>query len=88
MMIAIHGPLTFETVARWQKEVLVAVDAANEDLTIDFQSVTAVNSAALALMLEVLRRARARHFSLKFLHVPEKLISLAKVSSVDKLLAL
>lgn len=88
MIIAIDGPLTFETVARWQEKIFVAVDAAKEDLTLDFQAVTAVNSAALALMLEALRRAQARHLSLKFLHVPEKLASLAKVSSVDELLAL
>ena len=68
---------------------MACLDAIDQDvLTLDFQGVTAVNSAALALILDARRRSRVRDVSLRFLNIPEQLVSLAKVSSLDKFLVL
>lgn len=89
MILCIDGPLTFETIAFWQKKLVACLDAIDQDvLTLDFQGVTAVNSAALALILDARRRSRVRDVSLRFLNIPEQLVSLAKVSSLDKFLVL
>jgi phospholipid transport system transporter-binding protein len=53
---------------------------------IDFSAVTAADSAALALLLAWLRRARARGVGVELHALPESLHALARLYGIDVLL--
>ena len=52
----------------------------------DFAAVTESDSAGLALLLEWLRLARKVGQQIRFGHVPEQIMALARISEVDDLL--
>ena len=85
----IRGPLTFATVpylfgqsAAWRK----AHDSAT--VTIDLSQVSKADSAGLALMVEWQRLARDGQQPLRFVHIPEQLRRLIRVSGLEKLFPL
>jgi len=85
---AISGELTFASVA-------AALDAARDALAagqglfeVDLNGVTRADSAALALLLELSREARAAGRELKCLGAPEQLRRLAGFFGVTEVLAL
>jgi phospholipid transport system transporter-binding protein len=87
-VFALQGALSFETVPA----VLADSDqyAARTDLpdrlTIDFAQVSHVDSAAVALLLEWLRRAKARGKTLAFVNLPANLLALARLYGVAELI--
>lgn len=87
-VLALEGPLSFESVPA----VLARSDeyAARPDvparLTIDFAKVTTVDSSAVALLLDWLRRAKARGMTLEFVNLPAALLSLAQLYGVAELI--
>jgi phospholipid transport system transporter-binding protein len=56
------------------------------DITVDFAGVTESDSSGLALLLEWLRLARKSNQRIRFEHVPQQIIALARISEVDDLL--
>lgn len=62
--------------------------AAEADLVVDFSAVTEADSAALALLLDWLRAARAAGHGVSFRALPAGLASLAALYDVDTLLSL
>jgi phospholipid transport system transporter-binding protein len=80
-VVKLEGALTLHTVAAHIKRSLPAGDFA-----IDLGSVTQADSAALALLLAWLRRAKARGNRVELRALPESLHALAKLYSVDALL--
>jgi phospholipid transport system transporter-binding protein len=83
----IEAPLTFATVAALHADGIRIIDAASGELTLDLQAVPKVDSAGLALLIEWLGAARAKSRSLKYSQPPEALLSLARLSDVEKLIA-
>ena len=88
MAHAIRGELSF-------KNVVAALDAARAGLNggegafeVDLSGVTRADSAALALLLELSRQARARGRELKCTGAPEQLRRLAGFFGVTEVLAL
>ncbi len=82
----VAGELGFDTVpAIWEQSRLV-LDGA-ESPEIDLSQVTNVDSAGLALLIEWMRWARSRRKRLNLVHVPDKLMALARISELDGLLA-
>ena len=88
MAHAIRGELSF-------KNVVAALDAARAELNggqgafeVDLSGVTRADSAALALLLELSRQARARGRELRCSGAPEQLRRLAGFFSVTEVLAL
>lgn len=55
-------------------------------IELDFATVTASDSSGLALLLEWLRLARRADQRIRFEHLPEQLMALARISEVDTLL--
>ncbi len=84
--VKITGPLTVDTVGPLIS--FSAQVAAKTDVVIDLQQVEAVDSAAVSLMLAWLREAQRNKINLGFEHVPENLISLARLYGVAELLPL
>jgi len=83
----IEAPLTFATVAALHADGIRIIDAASGEVTLDLQAVPKVDSAGLALLIEWLGEARAKSRSLKYSQPPEALLSLARLSDVEKLIA-
>ncbi len=82
--LLISGRLTVETVA---KSFDVDLKPQGSDgMNIDFSQVEAVDSAAVSLLLCWLRRAQQENVRLKFLRLPDNLLSLANLYDVAKLL--
>jgi len=72
------GELSFATVTQLLTEFTTMPAA------IDLSQVTRTDSAGLALLIEL----RKRHQSIEFHHLPEQMLTLAKVSGVDEILSM
>ena len=82
-----EGPLTFASARRARELGLDALEAAGDGgLLIDCQGVTAADSAGLAVLLDWLAAAKARGCSLRFMHLPQGLAALGRISEVNELL--
>lgn len=57
-------------------------------IEIDLSAVGRTTSAGLVLMLEWLRQAQARNFTIRFSHIPAQMFSMAKVSQLETILEL
>lgn len=84
--LRLSGPLTLKTVKALFDEGLQA--AGKPRLVVDLSQVEAVDSAAVSLMLVWLREAQRSNVSLCFSHIPDNLMSLAKMYGVAEMLPL
>lgn len=84
--LQLSGPLTLETVTALHDQGLQA--AGRTSLVVDMSGVEAVDSSAVSLMLSWLREAQRSNVSLCFSHVPDNLLSLARLYDVAELLPL
>jgi phospholipid transport system transporter-binding protein len=85
-LLQVSGRLTMETVAALFNTGLQTEGAGA--LVIDLAQVEAVDSAAVSLLLSWLRRAQSSRVAISFAHVPENLLSLARLYGVAELLPL
>jgi phospholipid transport system transporter-binding protein len=84
--LVMSGPLTLETVKALYDRGLQA--AGDTSLEVDMSAVEAVDSSAVSLMLNWLREAQRDNVHLFFSHVPDNLLSLARLYGVEELLPL
>ena len=84
--LQVSGRLTMETVAALYNTGLKANE--NGALVIDMARVEEVDSAAVSLLLSWLRRAQSNQVALSFEHIPDNLMSLARLYGVADLLPL
>jgi len=87
--LALDGALSFETipdVLRASEEYAARPDLPDR-LTIDFAGIDAVDSSAVAMLLEWRRQAGRRGKQLEFVNLPENLIALARLYGVEELIA-
>ena len=82
--LLLEGPVTIGTVSALleQSRALLAPGVA----VLDFQGVTEVDSAAVALALECMREARRRKLGLSLANLPEAMQHLAQLYAVSELL--
>lgn len=81
----VTGNLGFDTIpALWKQSLDGLKDAAEP--VIDLGSVTQVDSAGLALVIEWIRWAHRDGRRLRLVQVPEKLVALARISETDHFL--
>lgn len=82
--LLLQGPVTIGTVSALltQLRTLLASGVA----VVDFEGVTEVDSAAVALALECLREARKRKLPLSLANLPEAMQHLAELYAVSELL--
>ena len=83
-VLALDGALTMATVGAWLERGRALARGA--DLIVDFSAVTEADSAALAVLIDWLRNARAAGMTLRQRGMPEGLRSLAELYGVDELL--
>ncbi len=87
-VLALTGALSFETlpaVLAQSAEYTARTDLP-ERLTIDFAGITAVDSSAVALLLEWRREALRLKKVLEFINLPANLLSLATLYGVAELI--
>jgi phospholipid transport system transporter-binding protein len=85
--LAASGPLTFRAARAARRLGLDALAAATRpDLEIDCAQLTTADSAGLAVLLDWLAAAKQSGRSLRFVHLPEGLLALGRISEVDELL--
>lgn len=79
---ALEGELSFARVPHW----LAQADALASAGTLDLSKVTSADSAGLALLLELSRRARARGLVLQLESPPQQLSDLIRFFGLDAVL--
>ncbi len=80
---AVEGPITLETVGGLISDDIV-LDEAN--VIVDLAGVTKVDSSALSLLLELMRRRPAGSGSIAFANLGDSLRSLADLYGVEELI--
>ena len=86
--LALDGALSFDTlpeVLRASEEYATRADLP-ERLTIDFAGIDAIDSSAVALLLEWRRQAQRRGKRLEFVNLPANLVALATLYGVEDLI--
>jgi phospholipid transport system transporter-binding protein len=85
--LEVRGPLEYETAreAHRQGLELIARTTAGQ-LQVDCAHVSRCDSAALAVLIDWMARARARRLRLCVVNLPENLRAIARISEVDELL--
>lgn len=84
--VQVSGSLTMDTVSKLYSGGLQLQGASA--LAIDMSRVGVVDSSAVSLMLSWLREAQRNKINLCFSHVPDNLLSLAKLYGIAELLPL
>lgn len=79
-----NGALTFTQAERWFKRI----DELAADGRIDLADVSQVDSAGIALLLEVARRSRQRGIRLELQNTPAQLRGLLEFFGVSRMLGL
>ena len=84
----VSGELTFATVAElWRANGSLFSGTASE-FSLDLSAVSRADSAGLALLIEWMRSARADGKAVRFLHVPQQLLEIARISGLESILTL
>lgn len=84
----LSGELSFARVVEVLEQARPALRGGTGPFAVDLAGVTRVDSAGLALLLELARDARAAGRELRFTHAPEQLRRLADFFGLSELLAL
>jgi phospholipid transport system transporter-binding protein len=84
-VLELIGPLTFETVTPVLARGVTWIKK-HKDGCIDFSQVTRTDSAGVALLIEWTRFAKQKNHSLHFIHLPEQLLAIIRVSGLDTIL--
>lgn len=84
--VQISGRLTIDTVTNLFKNGLQT--NSKKQLVVDLAQVQTVDSAAVSLLLSWLREAQQKNVELRFAHIPENLLSLARLYGVVDMLPL
>lgn len=85
--VRLCGAVTFHSVPALWPRLAQAVTTAGVT-TLDLAGVERADSAAVALMLECLRAARAAGGGVRFVAVPAQVLAIARVAGVEKILSL
>lgn len=87
-VLRLTGALSFETLPAVLAESAQYAERTDlpDRLTIDFSEITAVDSSAVALLLEWRRQAQARGKTLEFANLPPALLALAGLYGVADLI--
>lgn len=83
----ISGTVDFTTVPDLMKQasgfMLAYKQSEPVKIEFDLSKITSCNSAALALMLDMVKQARLKNIAIKFKNLPEALLTIAKAYGVE-----
>lgn len=85
--LQLQGELSFATVpALWRHSLELL--SAEEQICVDLKQVQRSDSAGLALLVEWMRAAKRLGKPVQFLNMPQQMLDIARVSSLDQVLPL
>jgi phospholipid transport system transporter-binding protein len=84
-VLRVTGRLTIDMAAGWFSKGL-PVTGGSSELLVDLSQIEVVDSSAVSLMLVWLREAQRSQVDISFVHVPDDLLSLAKLYGVADVL--
>ena len=84
---ALTGVLSFQTVPAVWRQGLNMFEG-DQDIHLDLKNVSRSDSAGLVLLIEWLRHLRNQDRDFSFTNVPQQMLAIARVSSLDKQLPL
>lgn len=84
---ALTGELSFESVPALSRSILPLLKD-NTQLDISLDQVKRSDSAGVAMLVEWLRLAQQQQKTLRFLDIPEQMLSIVRVSGLDTILPL
>lgn len=83
----VSGRLDFSTVPQLAKQASALIKseqpAAGSPVVVDMSQVSDCNSAGLALLVEMTKQAAVHHIALRFEHLPDSLLSIAKAYGIE-----
>jgi len=83
----ISGTVDFTTVPALMKQASSFLQSSRQSeppvIEVDLSKITTCNSAALALMLEMVRQAQSKSIELHFKHLPKALLTIAKAYGIE-----
>ena len=82
----IEGELSFESVPHLCERIVDVIKDSSA-LVINLAKVSRSDSAGVAMLLDWLHTARAKDVDIKFLNIPEQMLSIAHVSGLDAILS-
>ena len=80
---SVSGAVDLTTAPNLMRQATAFFKSADKKINIDLSQVTSSNSAALALMLEMLKQAYENQIELHFKHLPETLLTIPKAYGID-----
>jgi len=87
--LSLSGAISHQTVPELLKQSNKFFDSNDQrEIVIDLGQVSRSDSAGVALLIEWMRRAGRRNKTIRFLNIPQQMLEIAKVSGVDKILAI
>jgi len=84
----LSGELTMQNVPQVARDSEAMVNAMSGEVVIVLSEVSRADSAGLAMLIDWLRIAKQRQFSLKFEALPGQLMQIARISELDHILPL
>lgn len=88
MALALPASVTLDDMNGLLPQLSAAVAAGGGPLQVDASAVTALDTSAIALLLQAQRLAKGRGRGFELLQPPAQLVSLARLYGVESLLAL
>ena len=85
---SVRSELTFATVTAVRGFSRTLFNARGGQLVFDLADVTRADSAGLALLMEWLRMGKTAGMAIRFRHVPEQLLAIARASDLERLIPL
>lgn len=82
----IKGELNMQSVPALAEAARALLAQAPGDLEVDLSGVSRADSAAIALLIDLQRHARRRKHGIRFLHLPEQLSQILRLSELHEIL--
>ena len=82
--LLLSGAITFNDALQWRESVLKEID--RDGIVVDLAGVGEADSAAVSLLLEWVREAKARGYAVRYANLPQAIVSLAEVYGVGSLI--
>jgi anti-anti-sigma factor len=86
-MLAVSGDLDFNNVMSVYQKSLKAFATRNSNIIIDFAELRSANSAALAIIINWMSLAKKTDKTIQLKNLSNDVLSLAKASGLDKIMA-
>lgn len=86
--LALSGDLDKHSVPQVLNQLTGLITAGNDTLRLDLSKVSRADSAGIALLLQCMRRARQLGRDIRFAHIPDQMMAIARVSGLGQVLPL